>query len=308
MNSFELALDRGYKYRDKYYCERGWQTYLIDNGPTEPDQVYDVDNPIQSIDIDDAVQCEIIGSLIGAQRLSEPSAYDKLLDIYLTVMSSYLTKGGTKKSNLVEIDTMNTLIQINHPVDHERKGDSRAVISNLLVMVKVQLELARIYSNWSSALKAEKPVSFTDFCKYAEVWEDATGDDAVLDSLKNRNRPLNPALLVDFVDYKGRIIRLIDQFNYELECLGENFTPEDVAPGVNDDFDTTDFDAYKTLNETSVDDNNAAWDSFVEKHRATGWLPFHRDLDEEENSQDNAEDNAEEDDEFDSGLTDKDFS
>lgn len=299
MSQFDLEVDKGYEYKGQYYSQRGWNTFIEENGIVEPDNIFDTTNPVMSKNIDDAVKCAIQGNIIAAQHFSVAEEYDKLVNIYLTVLASDFAKSIKLAKGFSTPDMMYTLMRINHPVGPSAKGDNFQIMSNILTMAKVQLELARIYGEWSAAVKKGN-LTFTEFCEYAEQWEDATAHETVLTCMTNAYRPKNAALLIDFVDSRSRIFRLVDQMNYEMEVQGATYNPEDISPEVADMFDKA--QRLAGMEPGPMDenpDNDDIWKKFIERNNKEGWLNF--------GGEDLTEPKDKPDDDFNSGLKDEDF-
>lgn len=299
MSFFELEVCRGYEHSGQYFSQAGWDNYCLDKGLIEADKIYTTTDPIRSTNIEDVIKCSITDAVIGSQYFSESSAYDQLLEVYLTVISTDFAKDIRLAAGLVSPDTMYTMMLINHPEDGSPKCDNFDIMANILTTAKVQLALSEYYRSWSDAITSEKPIDFMEFCKFAESWEDLTGDEGLLDCLANKHRPKNPALLVDFVDSRTRIFRMIDQLNYEFEIQGKSYSPEDVGESFEDLLSNKDLQDPPSSADRNPE-NDDIWKSFIDKNIKNGWLPF--------GGQDFTDPpKPSSDDDFNSGLDDEDF-
>lgn len=300
MNIFDLEVDKGYEYKGKFYSGRGWDRFIEEEGMVDPDNIFTTMNPIVVKGIDDAKKCEIYECVIGTQKFESAEDYDKLLNVYLTVVAADFHKDIKLAQGLVQPDVMYTILRINHPLDYNQKGDSFQVISNILLMVKVQLKLAEFYEEWKT-ISREGDIPFSQFAKIAERWEQIVGDDSVLHCMTNIYRPKNAVLCVDFSDARARIFNIIDQINFEIGAQGRSYELEDLGPEFKEIADAAkEVAEIQDLNP----ENNDAWSNFIAKNKGEQWLDFTGG----EDLSGGNKPKKDEDDDFTAGLEDKDFS
>lgn len=279
MKSPALETECAFLYEGNIYSQKGWDDFTDGDIGIEPDDIYNLTNPIRTVGVGDAAKCHIYDSMIGPQLFSDSKAYDTILNVYLTVVANDLGKALKLPDNVVTPDVMNTLVHVNHPSDFKDRGDSVDVVINMLQMAKSQVALSEFYAEWSTVLKesreSKKGVSFETFCNIAEDFEDLAGNEAILMAISNINRPSNPVLLVDFVEARQRILRILDQVYFELDLQGKEYSIEDLDAETLSKIKFKDEDNQEMSLEDIISESNPenddAWANFIKKNKNESW-------------------------------------
>lgn len=259
-----------YEFDGKFYCDMAWNRLNAKyKKELVPNMVYTSSNPIISLDVMDAVKCHEYDSLLGPQLFERQGVYETLLETYLSTASASLSTIGTLKQGLISPDTMYALVLVNHATSFSNLDPSEVGmpgVIKILLQVKVQMILNARHRVWCQMLKVSResniPVPFSTYINFAEKWEILIGDEHLLSSMSNTNKPIHPVLEVDFISNRSRIYSKIDQVLYELRLQERCYDDQSIRDALQGmDISDSQYDFQKGLDsplDNTLDDTDSS--------------------------------------------------